>query len=136
QRPPMKSWRGTASTTPVSLADSATSAHPPRRLRPAVTQSRELGVRGRAAGVQNGRMASIPNGRSGAARKRPIVRVRGTAAPPARTAPIPEVSPARMLTASSTYHRHGRRPLALAVLAAGVLLALPGSARAAALLVS
>ena len=39
-----------------------------------------------------------------------------------------------MLTASSTYHRHGRWSLALAVLAACVL-ALPGSARAAELLV-
>src|SRR5436305_1094930 len=39
-----------------------------------------------------------------------------------------------MLTASSTYHRHARWPLALAVLAACVL-ALPGSARAAELLV-
>ncbi|TMK97138.1 MAG: SpoIID/LytB domain-containing protein [Actinobacteria bacterium] len=56
-------------------------------------------------------------------------------AAPAGAARIPDVSPARMLTASSTYHRHGRRPLALAVLAAGVL-ALPGSARAAELLVS
>src|SRR5207253_5391338 len=68
------------------------------------------------------------------ARQRPIVWACGPPAPPARAAPVPEVSPARMLTASSTYHRHGRWPLAVAVLAACVL-ALPGSARAAALLV-